>query len=412
MFKRHKKLSVLSTVILVIGLVASGLTINTEPVQAQEIPQVNPELTKFKNNLDENGLLFITDDSSVPALNTIEYNKESITTKITRLTKINISQLDINKFKNIAINADQLIDKNTLNTIKEAYNNGVRIILQKDNITREEAYSLLEIQMPDYLKGGQSGDDKLTPVAISILKDSEGIERVATLTVENNIPSEVLRVITIACRDDIDTFKYFLNKNIKKTSTIEFGKPAYASINTSWPPLAIFSRYDSWTLVDVNWVFGKYRDPNNPVGSQYIFMSDAGVTATTRQVEGIGSVYIYQNSNSGGQVGYYQPTPITSQSSYSISFGYPPATSLGINFNRSTSISVTGTSGTNYTQWCFSPIVGGFLFVPTTFGQTYNEGVNQYIQSGSSCSVSFSYTVDMWSGDAYIVARATSSYTL
>ncbi|MGE4271492.1 MAG: hypothetical protein AB7E31_01290 [Desulfitobacterium sp.] len=411
MFKRHPKLTALFTVLLIVGLIASGLTINIIPASAQENPKINPELTKYKTNLDENGLIFITNDDSIPSQNMIEYNHENVSTKITKLNKKNISQLNIDKFKNIAVNTNQLTDQNTAEKIREAYNSGSRIILQKDNITPEEAYGFLGIQMPEYFEGGQAGDDKLTSVAISILKDSEGIERISTLTVESNIPSEVLRVITIACRDDKDTFKYFFSKNINSTANLISSKPVYASIDTSWPRMAIFSRYDSWESVDINWVFAKYRDPSNPVNSQYVFMSDAGVTATTRLAYGIGTVYIYQSNNSGGKVAYYKPTPITSQSSYSASFGFPPSSSIGINFNRSTSITTTGTSGTNYTQWAFSPIVAGF-FVPTTFGQTYNEGANQYIQSGSSCSVYFKYSVDMWSGDLFIVSTASSSYSL
>lgn len=407
MFK-SRKVKVIMGVLLVFGLVVSGVSVNVVPTQAKQA--TDTDRTKLKKNIDTNGLMYIADDSSIPSENTItDYEPQNIKTKIEKLKIEDIDQLDLYKFKNIVVNTDQLSNIKLLNKIREAHNQGDRVIFRKDNITEAEVYKLLGNEIPSYSLAEQKSDSKLTTVGISVFKDSDGLDHIATLNVEKNTPSEVLRLIVIASRDDKDTNLSMIPKTVE-TSFVQFGKPAYAALNTSWPSIVIpKSSYDQWETVNINFVTGIYRDPNNPISGAYMGLSDSGITVTPRSGYAQGCTYLYHGSNSNGTVKYYGPTPLINQPSFSVNVG-TSSTVVSATFNTKCNVSITGGPGKNYTQWAFNPvyIIGSVTFDNTTTAQTYYECADQYGQSGSNFKQGYSYTVNITKG-SMPYAKASSS---
>ena len=405
----HKKtkISVLLATILTIGMVLSGTSVNFTPNLAMGSPQIDPELSKFKNNFDDNGLVYIGDDDSFSTNSVFDYGDQQIAMKLSKLKPQDVNQLS-DKFTNIAVDLNTLSNGDVLKKIKEKYNLGSRIIFKKDNIKIDEVAQILD---SDTLRDAKLENDALTTVAISVFKDLNGINHLAYLNVEENNPDEVARLLAISCSDDKDTL-LFSKKFNDQIALIQFGTPAYAGLGTSWSNVCTpVSSYDQWLTVNVNFSTALYKDPNNPAGGTYISMSDAAITVTPKSGYEQGHSFIYQNSNSSGTVQFYAPTPITNQTSFSVggNFGYSPYINFGVNFNHATTITVSGSAGCNYTQWDFMPVIGSY-FAPTST-QTYYEAVNQYYQPGSYFSTSLRYTVQMHRYDL-LYATATNSFTL
>ncbi|MFZ3103077.1 MAG: hypothetical protein WA113_12925 [Desulfitobacteriaceae bacterium] len=385
-----KKFKIVMSLLLVFGLLFSGLSVNLKSVEASD---KNPEFTKLKLNLEKNGLLYIT-ENNIDSQKIINFNKEFITTNFSTIKSLNIAQVDSNIFKNIIVDATELNNTDVLNKVRESYKNGAKIVIRKDHIKLSEAYNLIGENIPENIPQVDNYSDKLTNVAISMFKDSSGNIYPVNMNVEVNNENEVLRIITIALRDDKDNLH--LSNNQQTQSIIQTIKPAKASLSTSWPPVGSYASYDSWTSVTVNYALNVYKNPNNPSNGTYWSMAYSPVTVTPNSGYYSGYVYLYQHSNSGGTVCDYGPTAQTNTSAININFGVTPSVTLNYGIGNRMNIAINaGGLGNYYIQWRFTPvsILGGYQ--PTS-NQTAYEPTSQYYQYQTYISHSLRYIVDMY----------------
>ena len=402
---KRKLSKIFISIAMIFGLLFSGLSFNLPFAQASDLK--NPEFTQLKQNLESNGLLYIT-KKSIGSQKDINYNKTTVSTSLIALKPENIQQLD-NKFKNVLVDADQLNNKQVLNKVRELYNNGAKIIIRKNNITFGEAYSYIgENTSFEDLK---QSTEKLTTVAISMFKDSSGMIRKVKMNVEINNEDEALRTIIIALRDDNEPLRLLFNA-AKNQAFVQTIKLAYASLSTSWPPVDSYATYDSWTSVDINYAVNVYKNPNNPSNGKYYTMEETPFTVTPRTGYYSGSVYLYHTSGSSGTVNYYAPQAQTNATSINTSFGYPPSSSLSFSIGTKTNIVInSGGLGNSNIQWRFYP-VGIIGTEEPTSNQTYYEPTSQYYQSGSYINQGLAYEVQMWTKSGAVftyLASATDS---
>lgn len=388
--------------VLTLGLLFSGLSFNLPFAQASDLK--NPEFTKLKQNLETNGLLYIT-ENNIDSQKEIDFNKAKVTTNLSTLKGQGIQQID-SKFKNVVVDADELQNQAILSKVRELYQKGTKIVIKKDNLTFKEAYNFVGETLD--VQDQERSNNKLTTVAISMFKDSSGIVRAARMNVELNNQDEALRTIIIALRDDNEPLRLLFNSP-KKQAFIQTVKPALASLSTSWPYVKAFSDYSSWTSVDLNYAVNVYKNPNNPSNGQYYDMEETPFTVTPRSGYYSGSVYLYHTSATSGKVNYYAPQAQTNASSISTSFGYPPSSTLSFTFGTKTNIVInTGGLGYNYIQWRFYP-VGIIGTEEPTPNQTYYEPTSQYYQSGSFFNQGLSYEVQMWTKSGAIFTYLSSA---
>jgi hypothetical protein len=128
-------------------------------------------------------------------------------------------------------------------------------------------------------------------------------------------------------------------------------------------------------------------------------MSDSAITVNPTGNYTSFNSFIYHSSSSNGTCHFYQPTNITNEASYNVSFGFPPSASIGMNFNHNTNVTVSGGQ--------YTPV--NALGIPVVTEDTvYYEGANQFGQYSSSFNHGTSYTVQVYSGDfPYATANAS-----